>query len=445
MLSPVLLLRVLLFGICLLPPLRWAAAQDISDITPEGLSYRRLFHIEVHGTPIVIDGQPNLDKKKRTYVGKAFAIGRDFLVGPGHLVGNSEDWLAESSRGPEYMELDRVIRPIDRTITLFQVETYQPFQLANEETEVLVARSADGINAVGLTAPNVDVVEPFRLSLCDIVKGERYTALLTKDDPSQRTSLRQPVTIPVIARGYDPSQFGNLYVFEPETETGYSSGPDGVQGSPVLDKAGDVVAMVSVATDINGKKLLATPISPQFPGASSLMARIPRGSPGHGAVQCSLGQTVRQIYDRVAAQINWNVEVKYSKQDKKLDTISVSYDDPSEQPTVKEIKVKFRFYGVIDPATMRLEGIDSGSPLEKGMTLTLTTDEVRTFRSDKIGGVGRELVEKRLEECGNAACAVRSVTLQIIPKIDATVWPELRQDSREPTPIIRNIDWVEGL
>jgi hypothetical protein len=428
-----------------------ALPQELGHEADE-LSVGRIFHVKVHGR-----AQPGNDRPDR--VGRAFAVSSDLLVAPGSIVGSGKDWLPAGSKGPEFEELERQASPLDRSIVVTATREELPLAKGESSGNIIISGSSDSIDAIGLHVPDLSIEQPFSLSLCRIVRGNTYTALLAKGDPNSPDSLLQPINVPVVAEGYDAADYGNLYAFRPEHTTDIEAGK-GLEGSPILNENGNVVAMVSLIADIKGAVILATPISPQFPGAFSLLTKnlgehAVGGEATDDAVQCSLNETVRRMYDRVAAQLTWIIEPRYRSVEEKingktlryekLSQLWISYDEPpSYNQSVKEISVRAKFYGISEPGG----GIE---PLElatdANAVLQLDEDATRTFNASRFVEAGITLLEKdALKGCLNNGCGIRRITLYVKATIDTEVWRELSPsyNSNSNTSVVRNIEWTRG-
>ncbi|MFK0278426.1 hypothetical protein ACIQUG_32480 [Ensifer sp. NPDC090286] len=427
------------------------ALSQESGLGAEELSAGRIFHLKVHGK-----AQPDNNRPDR--VGRAFAVSSNLLVAPGSIVGGGKDWLPAGSKGPAFEELERLSSPLDRSIVATATHEDLPLAKGESSRNIIVSGSSGDIDAIGLLVPDFSIEQPFTLSLCRIVPGNTYAALLAKGDPNSPDSLLHPDKVPVVAEGYDAADYGNLYAFRPEKTADIDVGK-GLEGSPILNENGNVVAMVSLIVDIRGPVILATPISPQFPGTFSLLTKSLReqtvaGGAPDDAVQCSLNETVRKMYDRVAAQLTWTIEPRYRPVEEKingkalryekLSQLWISYDEPpSYNQTVKEISVRAKFYGVSEPGG----GIE---PLElatdANAVLQLDEDATRSFNASRFVEQGITLLEKdTLKDCLNNGCGIRRITLYVKPTIDTEVWQEMSPSySSNNTSVVRNIEWTRG-
>lgn len=428
-----------------------ALAQEL-DREADELSVGRIFHLKVHGKT-----QPGNSRADRT--GRAFAIASDLLVAPGTIVGGDKDWLPAPSKGSAFEDIERQASPLDRSIVVTTTREDLPLEKGQSSGNVIVSGSARDIDAIGLLAPDLSIEQPFGLSLCRIVPNKTYTALLADGDPESPDSLLRPINVPVVAEGYKAADYGNLYAFRPEKKTDIEV-RRGLEGSPILNENGNVVAMVSLIVDIRGPVILATPISPQFPGAFSLLTKnlrehVVQGGGSDDAVQCSLNETVRKMYDRVAGQLTWTIEPRYRSVEEKvngktlryekLSQLWISYDEPpSYSQSVKEISIRAKFYGVIEPGG-GIEPLQLANDASE--VLKLDEDATRSFNASRFVEAGITLLEKdTLKSCLNNGCGIRRITLYVKPIIDTEVWEEMSPsyNNNNNTSVVRNIEWTRG-
>lgn len=418
-----------------------AGAQDSdpsSSLSAEELSRDRVFHVEVIGTPAT-------ETREITRSGKAFAVGPNLFITARHVIGSNADWKPLDSVREE---LARVTKRLHRTISLARVREYDPVEFAPATKRVFVVPPpSEELDAVIISAPELKVAEPFRLSFCDIVADKNYRAILTEDDPTKRESLGKPVAVELVARGYKPDEFGSLYVFEPSAGQSFSTEPNGSGGAPIIDAAGDVVAMVSAVytRNSNSTYILATPITAQIPGASNFIARIP-GVDGQDAVQCSLGQTVRKIYDRVASQYYWSVEVARAE-DGTIDKIVVSYDDPISETAMPSVKILPTFYGITKNFQDKPETIPDVRPHEEQYLTSNSSYGSRTYEFGGLKQIGSANYQRDANnitrKCTEQKCGIKFLRIDIFPQVNEKLSSDLIDEGKYlRRPITRSFPWV---
>lgn len=365
---------------------------------------RAFFHVAVDGTPRSTTDP--LQEAQRS--GKAFAVGSDMLVTALHVVGTEAEWqLARTSRD----EITRAVRPLDRTITLTPADALQ-----RPLTEVVVLPAPTNvIDAAGMMIPGLGLDTFFELSMCDIVRGKTYHALMTRaNPPSDRDSINNLALVPLVAGGYETADYGPLYVFDPQGAPEFKSEPWGHDGSPVFDEDGTVVAVVSAVTvTANGTKILATPIQPLFPGTNQLLARAPVPNPlASQRLKCSMADTVRRIHDQVASHAIWTVTPEVID-GRATGNILFDYESVADPPNIASIKVEYQFWGPEKKGkeTTRIahrRGDQDIVTLEPGR-------QGRTFSTAEIVSVGRTLAEPYVRQ-GNGSIVYLRLT--ITPTLD---------------------------
>lgn len=411
-----------------------ATAQVRDDVWARELSQGALFHVEVIGK--LKDG----GEERR--IGKAFAIGSDQLITVKHIVGDAGEWAAKAAEIPE--EVFKVLKPIDRALHVTKIKDYQvPSPELSQPTSetVVLSPGAEGIDAVGVAVPDITIEKPFRLSLCGISKGNTYAAIMTRESPDRAQSLSEPIPVPLLANGYDPVQYGGLYVFELQGPPKFSTQHEGHQGSPILNEEDQVVAIVSAVTlgPNNQLRILATPITPLVPPASLLLAQAPESAPRDNAgVKCSLSQTVRRIHDRVAAQAFWSVDVARDSKGR-IGRVAVTYESVAEQPSITAVKLFFEFHGTEHGFQDDITRI-SDPREDPDFTVLEMQGQDRRFETDDIGEIGRNLIEPDIQGDGGS---ISFVKLYIFPKVsDQVSLAMLDQLGYLKVPIVRKLQWI---
>ncbi len=363
------------------------------------------FHVETRGTP----RDANAPTQEALRTGKAFAVGQNTLVTARNVVGSETEWkLKRTTRD----EITRTVRPLDRTVTLGAVSGPE---IAPDSLFVLPAPSS-AIDAASIFVPGLQLGAHFQLSLCDLVEGKIYNALMTgASDPSSNSSLGDLKVVPLVARGYEPAAYGQLYVFEPVEQPAYASEPWGHGGSPILDEDGNVAAVIAAVTVEAGSasKVLATPIQPLFPGTNQILARGPDPSTHGGRLKCSMVDMVGRIHDQVASHAIWTISPD-TEDGEPTGDILFSYDSVADPPNIASIRVEYGFLG-IEKAGRSFGRLFSGrEPGQDFVVLEPERRRPRTFSTSEIVSIGRNLVERRIEPNGGS---IWSIEVYITPTL----------------------------
>lgn len=381
------------------------------------------FHVSVAGK---LSGQRGTTSRS----GKAFAIASDLVITSRHVIGSQSDWEPDKESGlPE--EVEEVLNPILREIEIVRTDANDGEALGSPIKDLFVVEP-EGTRAdvVGIALTSSAVKKPFRISLCDLVKGKTYTAILTVDSPKTASSITKVMPVSLLAHGYKPTAFGDLYVFEPVAGTTYSADPEGHDGSPILDEKGEVVAVVSAVTkDANNQKwILGTPIGTSFPSALDLLSVV--SAANDQQIRCSLAQAV-------AAQAFWTLDVSRDE-DGRVNSIGLRYENLVE-PNIIAIKIVAEYWGYESDVAEELTNIKRRDPAaDQDIVLTRANARQREFTTDEIHRIGKDLIESNLE---GSAC-ILYVKLNIFPRISAPLPSDLADDSGYlKRPIIRKIPW----
>ncbi|MDH3199015.1 MAG: hypothetical protein OEO21_12330, partial [Candidatus Krumholzibacteria bacterium] len=311
-------------------------AQTVDEVSLRKTAAQAFFHVEVSGTPL--DSSSPLQEARR--FGKAFAIGESTLVTAMHVVGDDGEWkLARTTRD----EITRAVRPLAREVHLTGANGAE----VPPADVVVLPAPTHAIDAASILVPRLTLDEYFQLSLCDINEGEIYTALMTgADQPAGSDSVNSLEFVQLRAAGYDPPDYGALYVFNPEGTPAFASEPWGHGGSPIFDIEGNVVAVISAVTvTADGPKVLATPIQPLFPGTNQLLARAPDPSTAaHVRLKCSMADMVKRIHDQVASHAIWTVTAE-TEEGRPTGDIVFEYESVADPPNIAAIEVRYQFWG----------------------------------------------------------------------------------------------------
>ncbi|CDX58791.1 hypothetical protein MPL3365_30311 [Mesorhizobium plurifarium] len=445
MVGPVRYLRqlVLFAALYVLPDI--ALAQGHDAVWARHLVADAFFHLEVTGTRASKIGKPALVNGTPTFVGKAFAITPKLLLAPQHIVGYPGDWAGKVSdpARPQLEEVTDALRPLDRKIGLTRLKSLEPADgLSNQIRDAFVVSPvAEELDVVALSLNKDTVSSPLHLSLCNIVDGNIYTAILTHDTPQSAASMAELVAVPLVASGRNPELYGNLYVFQVKDSSGFKV-TNGHEGSPILDDQDAVVAVVSavITDDAGNTTVLATPIGPSFPGAIDILSRAPDGAlQNDSGVGCSLSQTVRRMNDRVATQAFWSVDAKRDKQGE-IGKVVISYESTAEHPNVSAIKLNLEFWGKENGHQDTITRITDSREQKDQDFVVEGSDDAREFDTDEVSRVARELIKPRIKDHGY----ISFVKVYIFPRLNDLVSPELRDGSGFLiNPIVRKIYWTQ--
>ncbi len=403
----------LAFGATAQPAGQGASAAEV--VLPPGVE-TAFFHVHVQGELNEdLEGAGSVYRDERW--GKAFAIGPDTLLTAQHVVGSRNEWKAQPTDPTEPgeravpIEIRRVVQPLAREVTVVSGSAERNRTL---EPIVLPAVS-DAIDAAALTVPGLGNEIYFKLSLCSIERSRSYTAIVASNDPTRPESVQSPVPVTMIATGYNTQEYGGLYEFRPIDPLGVLPGAEwGHGGSPILDENTNVVAIVSaVVVESDVVTVLATPIQPLNPGAISLLAYEPAGSP---TMSCSMADTVRRISEQVAAYATWNV-VAETELDGRTPTgdLLISYDPVVYPPNITALQVSYDFWGI------ERQGA-SEEPLEIPQGLGPESDPItptesggRVFEIEDLAKIGRRVEIHSREDSGLPQATIYFVRLRVIP------------------------------
>lgn len=380
-----------------------AQPDDASEQAILEKARQAFFHVETQGTP----RDPSDPTQEASRWGKAFAVGPDTLVTALNVVGSETEWqFSRTSRD----EITRIVRPLLRTVRLVAPGGGET---SDDSLLVLPAPSA-AIDAASIVVPGLQLSGYFDLSLCDIVEGKVYNALMSgAADPSAESSLEDLKVIPLVASGYEPASYGPLYVFEPDGQPTYASESWGHAGSPVFDEDGNVVAVIATVTVGAGGtfKVLATPIQPLFPGTNQLLARGPDPSAQSGQLKCSMVDMVDRIHDQVAAHAIWTVSAEIDEGEPTGD-ILFEYESVADPPNIASIEVRYQFWGTEKESDIEPQRLSLRPWTED--TIVLNAMKKRRFSTSEIVEVGRSLYEPTIFPTNGR---IWYVTLIIVPTL----------------------------
>lgn len=307
-----------------------------------GKAQAAFFHVSVEGT-LKDDVEGGAERERD---GKAFAVGPSLLITAQHVVGDHTEWKAQDNVSSP---IRLSVRPVMRTVVLKRADTDTDSEFAEFADPVVLTAPTYGPDAAGISIPGLTLKDYFRLSMCDIVKGQQYTAIMTKgDDPADPVSIGEVAAIKLKAAGYDRKKFGALYIFDPVDDPPlFKSDPKGHEGSPILE--GDsVVALISAVIVPSGGKprILATPIQPLLPSASTLLSKAADTKVGaEVGLKCSLSDTVEQLYDQVARHAEWRLKIDRDKTNGVLRDLYLQYVSVGEEVNIESIELDFEYWG----------------------------------------------------------------------------------------------------
>ncbi|MBY2914137.1 hypothetical protein [Rhizobium leguminosarum] len=406
------ILPVAVFALSLAAAHTSSANDDWNPTIHEGL-----FNVTVVGKKAGGDPAP-------ARVGKAFAIGPNLLVTSSHVVGSSSEW--EPAAAEE--QLARAIRPLQRTISVQRVDN-STLQLQGPLRNILVVSPDNSaMDAAGLSVASLKIGQYFKLSMCDIMQGADYWVILTKGDPTDPDSLLETIAVQTKAVGMNPDKFGPLYIFETSNDD-FAFENNGHDGSPILDGAGNVVAVVSALVMDGGRKLiLGTPTQPMFPGVFATISRGVEAS--NDAVKCSLADTVKRINSEVSTHAAWTVDIKRDDAGR-VKFVTLSYESVSEKPNVDSVKVRYEFNGKNDGQEVDVGRLYWAREVDDAsVILEPIKQNPRQFSDEEIGKVGHDIIEKGLKTGGY----IQSVRLYIMPNF--------KNDDRERPAVVKEFPWI---
>lgn len=207
-------------------------------ITAKDLAVRGYFHVTISGT--------DLDDKKRTVVGKAFAIDADSLLTAGHVVDNKKWQVIEVGD----LELRK------RTIGIQWMKEYGAGQAPLGPYKKLFVTPAAGemLDAARLEVRGGLGANPLQLNACPIEVGSKYSVLINSKSATDATALDNPQYIELKAPSTENTDYGELYTFLVQ-ESYPRVLTQGDSGSPVVNKQGEVVGLLSAIVTKNGQQL----------------------------------------------------------------------------------------------------------------------------------------------------------------------------------------------
>jgi len=382
------------------------AAQDKPFVFNDWVK-EAFFHVTVTGKL-----QGTAPAEEISHNGKAFAIAPDLLVTAQHIVGGPDEWRHKTAEA-DHIEpaVERAARPLDRDIRITRSDSGGEF--ANP---MILPVSPYPVDTAGISLQGANLKRYFRLSMCRIQKGEHYAALMTNhNNPSDPHSVDSVAAVELEAMGYDPRKYDTLYFFKPVGSSSIER-VDGHDGSPIFDKEGNVVAIVSGVVATGGHKILATSIQPIFPGASALTALGPDISGNSDTnMKCSLFDTVKRIRNEVASHAVWTVEVEPAKSDNEFAKVRISYENLEESPNIDSIEVTYNFFGLDQDDQTSVETIREYSDPNKNK-LPLTPSGKREFATTEIAEIGNTLVMPHVK-AARPAGFIQYVQLKIVPKL----------------------------
>ncbi|KRD72089.1 hypothetical protein ASE60_22810 [Ensifer sp. Root278] len=433
-------LSVLLF---LAAPLLPVWAQDFPDdvgvFNEEGVAdwaKTAFFHVSVNGK---LDKIPSEDATRQ---GKAFAIAPNLLVTSQHIVGDPGEWLRKTNKTDHIdLAVERAARPLVRQVQITRAEgTGSDSDFANP---MILPVSPYPIDTAAISFSSLRLKRYFQLSMCGIQEGQNYTALMTNSQkPADPRSIDSQEPVQLIAVGTDPKNYESLYIFDLKPGSLLEGELEGHDGSPIFDSEDNVVAVVSAVIVISGGKhrILATPIQPIFPGASTLAALGPDIA-GHfdTNMKCSLFDTVKRIKNEVSAHAIWTVEVEPPDVGDTFAKIRLSYENVEETPNIESVEVTYYFWGKDQDGQENIEKIrDYDDPHKNKIVLYPNLDDSRPreFLTDEIIRIGKQLVMPHVKTARPEGF-IQHVELKIIPTLSKQSGGRIL-DKR---PIVRDFPW----
>lgn len=368
----------------------------------DALAAEAFFSVVVSGTAA--------DGAEDTRFGKAFAIAPDVVITALHVVGTKSEW---KSRPDDATGVNRAARPVMRQIAL-----QRRGEAASQTSNFVLPGLSEDVDAAAFSAPGLAIKRFFRLSLCPIRTGERFSALVsTSDDPAGADTVDDVTTISLVAQDFRPAQFDGLVVFGVGPYPDFHPEMNGHEGSPILDENGDVVAIISaVVADGGGHLVLATPIKPLLPGAqSALLEATLGGGASDGRLRCSLAETVDRLQDDVSKLIIWDVEVDYDKTDGKMNTVALTYSNAGATSRMTALRLYYEFWGVGDKIPRPDTEIGRITFADTNADSVVMFHPQRTIETLEVGRIGRQLVEPHVSSKAGEKGSVQLVKLYITP------------------------------
>ncbi len=390
---PLLILCGLLLLLLQPPPV---AAQERDAEWMLKLARDAFFHITVKGKLRNTGNPPKGDER----FGKAFATGPTLLITSQHVIGDSTEWQPIEASREMPLPIQRAIQPLDRVVELHSGNS--DIGLTELSNPVILPSPSINLDAAGISLPNIKLPSFFQLSMCDIVKGKIYSAIMTSSGPpTASNSATMPTIVALKSNGFDPKRFGSLHVFNVvEGWENITPNADGHEGSPILDGDGSVVALISAVVPNpggGGHLVLATPVQPLIPGAFALLARSPEtDATVTGSLKCSLSDTVKRINDQVIAHALWNVVVERDEDGRPSGEIVLRYESVADKPNIKAIKVEYEYFGK-QRAESLIRRLQYTDPSINALEIRKEPVTNREFKTSDVVTEGKKLVEEHLK------------------------------------------------
>ena len=397
---------------------------------------------------VLVKGKGPDGKRVTPRQGMAFAVAQDVLITARHVVGDARDWFNDSKA--------QSLAIPNRTVQISWLDSYEGGEKPKSYAELFVTPApTDSIDASKLTVNGITAAS-LGLSGCEIGTGAdaKYRALVLKD--SKADSLAKPIFVPLVPEVYEPTIFGEFYVFNYE-----GTPPRPIQqtdsGSPILDGEGRVVGLVS-GTD-GGNRVLAT-LVPSF------ISLIPddvevdcRATYDHDAFEdlrkdiTAISESVTDLTNRVSSLESTLVRIEnllFEDQEKSPEVLASRMDDVEGHITV--LQQRFEWTGNVqwkagvgilqltykkllpsdkhvDKLTIEAVFKSAGSPDSKPTSLK-ESDFDLVQREDQTGIIESKRLIQRLQ-------GMRKIMEQgpdgrmEIPHIDVTVIPTLEANEGE--------------
>ena len=387
-----------------------------------GAAAEAFFHLDVTGHLAGANGQPGAAESRW---GKAFAIGPNLLLTSNHVFG---DWSEWAPRDEPRREVARAVRPIDRDVTLLAADQDPDRPIRDL---VLLPAFSPAVDAATLLVPGLDLAPDtiFQLSLCPIREGEPYAALLVSGDPTAAPSIAETAAVPLVAEGYRPAAYGGLYVFSLDGGQTFDAGPDGHDGSPVVDASMNVVALVSAVTRDGGRTtILATPIQPLIPGTDLLLSQAPTLAGVTARPKCSMADLVGEMDYNVSTHAIWSVSPDRDNAGP-TGLLKFTYDSIYRAANIKSIQVEYEFYGhkTSDGPYTRLPLAGGGDRSDGVVDIPQRSETSRVFRDAEILDAAKQTLMPSITPRGGQ---ISFVQLRITP-----TYLGLESQSSEPVEI----------
>lgn len=272
--------------------------------------------------------------------GKAFAISKDTLLTARHVVGNRNEFYNQGIDGGVYLP--------KRTAEIYWMNKYSAGSPTFSTKNLFIRSSGtDTVDVSRLKVPNMDMtdVQEFKIDGCGIDPEQVYSVLVTYEKPEIFTSIKKPILIDLTPVDYNPTKFGELYVFS--TDDPERPIEKGDSGSPVINSEGHVVGILTGYYNIKGnQKILVTLVDsflplipPNIPIKCLRDICVKNRLDGHIEFTITKFKNIDDKISSLAPKINWSLRF----QDNKVLEIRADKILDSAELHVKKVYVEGKF------------------------------------------------------------------------------------------------------